>query len=155
LGIALQGSRFSRGERNNAVVYQLFGQHTTFGKVKKCVFLLEMIFGGDSMAKEILEQVRAAELNNDNMLEQAKVEVGEHQEAKSSELTLMKKESQERVQKALDDLRDKEEKILKEAETKLQKEISDSDANYRALYESNKKEAVGMILERVKTLYGG
>ena len=107
------------------------------------------------MAKEILEQVRAAELNNDNMLEQARVEVGEHQEAKSSELTLMKKESQERVQKALDDLRDKEEKILKEAETKLQKEISDSDANYRTLYESNKKEAVGMILERVKTLYGG
>lgn len=114
-----------------------------------CVF-----FGGEDMAKEVLERIKEAELENQKKMAAAQKEMNALRFASEEKIARAQKEQQQRLQEKMD-----EKKAVLEEELKAQKETlfsskSKADEHFKDLYQQHKGQALQFILKKVRENYG-
>ncbi|WP_071130650.1 hypothetical protein [Enterococcus timonensis] len=106
------------------------------------------------MAREVLEQIKAAELRNHKNWAAAQEEVAQLVTTQEAQLNAAQKKHHDQLQEELAVLKEKLTAELKEKQAHLFSNQQEAQAHFEALYEKNAPEATQYIIAKVRENYG-
>lgn len=106
------------------------------------------------MAKEVLAKIQEAEEENQQHRLQAQETVNKWSEELQAELSSFKQEQQERISEQIAKRKEELEREVQQERSSLFSNQKEADRHFKELYEKNKKEALQLIMKKVRENYG-
>ncbi len=110
--------------------------------------------GGEKMAKEVLERIKDAELENQKKMVEVQKEMNRLRFASEEKIAAAQQAQQDRLKEKMDEKKTELEAALQAQKETLFSSQSKADDHFKGLYNQNKDQALQFILKKVRENYG-